>query len=507
MRKSFLRNIIALSLLVLFAGCAPPAKPGKAGIEPIENVYLFENHYESYLHWKKHDVEGRILVHFDGHIDLDWIPEPFLEEILTCKTAEDLEELTVHPYKMKSGFQGKISIWNFIYPAIRSGMVKDFYWIVPDGSFKNEQTLEHFRSSLAIKMHGVTPSEIGSLKHEEVRISGELFGVPFTIVEMDGIPPFDEPVLLDIDVDYFSTDSGIDQKVLFDPPLTPAVFLERLVQSKISTDLVTISYSSIGGYLPVRYHYFGDMIAEKLKNPESTRSEEDFKKAAEQDPIYLHKLLHDADALRGAGKAQEAILSYRQYINENPESPYVTYAKRRLATTLADFSQSEEAIRDLRALLSESPDEPDAHYYLGRLYKEQGKIKEAVLELKRAVELDNYNGIYAAELGANLLRLREEEQGLKWLRKALELKPCNANAHLSLASYYWSKQDLNRTSEELKKALFVRPWNPDAHYLLGGIYYKQQRLMDAVEEWQKALKIAPNHAGARRELQRLGWSR
>ena len=50
MRKSFLRNIFALSLLVLYVGFAPPVKPGKAGIEPIENVYLFENHYEAIEH-------------------------------------------------------------------------------------------------------------------------------------------------------------------------------------------------------------------------------------------------------------------------------------------------------------------------------------------------------------------------------------------------------------------------------------------------------------------------
>jgi tetratricopeptide (TPR) repeat protein len=507
MRKSFLWNTLALFLLVLYLGCAPSAKAGKAGTESIENVYLFENHYESYLHWKKHNVENRILVHFDGHIDMDWIPEPLLEEILSCKTVEDLERLAIHPYKMKSGFQGKISIWNFIYPAVRSGMVKDFYWVVPDGTLKRQHVLKHFRSTLAIKMHGVTPSEIESLKLEEKRISGKLFGVPFTVVEMDEIPQFDEPVLLDIDVDYFSTDSGIDQRVLLDPSLTPAAFLERLIRKEMSTDLVTISYSSVGGYLPVPYHYFGDMIAEKMKDPQSTRSEEDFKKAAKQDLIYQHKLLHDADALRGAGKAEEAILSYKQYINESPGSPYLPYAKRRLATTLADFGQPEDAIKELRNFLSESPDEPDARYYLGRLNKEGGNFKEAVQELRKAVELDNFNGIYAAELGASLLRLKEEEQALKWLEKALELKPCNANAHLALASHYWSKQDLNRTAEELKKALFIRPWNPDAHYFLGGIYYKQQKVMAAVEEWRKVLEIAPSHVGARRELHRLGWSR
>ncbi len=507
MRKSFLWNILVLSLPVLYMGCAPPAKIGKAGIEPVENVYLFENHYESYLKWKKHDVEEKILVHFDGHIDMDWIPEPFLEEILSCKTAQDLEKLVVHPYKMKSGFQGKISIWNFIYPAVRSGMINEFYWVVPDGSLERKHVLKHFRSTLAIKMHGVTPSEIESLELEENRISGELFGVPFTIVEMDNLPQFEKPVLLDIDIDFFSTDSGIDQKVLLDPSLTPDAFLERLSRKKISTDLVTISYSTVGGYLPVSYHYFGDVISEKMKDPSSKRNEEDFKKAAEQDPIFQHKLLHEADALRGAGKAEGAIMSYTQYINENPESPYLPYAKRRLATTMADFGQPEEAIRVLNDFLSESPDEPDAHYYLGRLYKERGNIEEAVRELRMAVQLDNFNGIYVAELGASLMRLGEKEQALKWLEKALELKPCNANAHLALASYYWSKQDLNRTAEELKKALFIRPWNPDAHYFLGGIYYKQQKVMDAIEQWRKVLEIAPDHVGARRELHRLGWSR
>lgn len=126
MLKSCISKSFTMLLLFLSVSCTYHENEGIAGVDPIDSVYIFENHYESYIIWKKHDVKDRILIHFDGHIDMDWIPESYMNDILSCKTADDLKNLIMHPYQMKPGFQGKISIWNFIYPAVRSGMIKDF---------------------------------------------------------------------------------------------------------------------------------------------------------------------------------------------------------------------------------------------------------------------------------------------------------------------------------------------------------------------------------------------
>ncbi|MEW5806962.1 MAG: tetratricopeptide repeat protein [Acidobacteriota bacterium] len=496
---------IALAIFFLFscAGGSLQEKGAIAGVEPIANIYLHENHSESLSIWKEHDLRNRILVHFDGHIDMDWIPEVFIKEIQSCRTADDIRRRIAHPYEMKSGYEGMISIWNFIYPAARLGIIREFYWVVPDGTFNRKNLLEDLRSLLAIKMHGVTPAELQVLTLHENRISGKVLGVPTTILELDYLPKIREPVLLDIDVDYFTTDSAIDQKVLLDPSLHPDEFIKRIAHKKILTDIVTISYSSVGGFLPVSCHHYGDIIQERLRNPASKKSKKEFEQEAVDDPILKDADLHQADAMRGAGQIDEAKRLYRKYISQHPEGSHRLYAKFRLATAFADVGPYEQAFRLLGELLSESPDIADARYYLARLYRESGNLREAIVELREAVKLDRFNGIYAAELGSCLLVSGYESEALEWLQKSLEFKPCNGNAHLTLAFHFARKGDMENAAEELKSALFVRPWDVDARFQLGTIYFHQKKLKEAREELEKVLRIAPAHAMARNLLSKL----
>ncbi len=496
--------IMLFILFCLLGSCTGRPAGRIAGIEPLDNVYLFENHSESYLVWKEHDVNGRILVHIDGHIDCDWIPEGHLKKILSCRTAEDVREYIVHPYRMNSGYGGSISIWNFIYPAACSGMVREFFWVVPGGTFDRKEPLQDLRSSLAIKMHGITPEEIGSLEMHDGLVTGRLLDIPITICELGSLPVLDETVLLDIDVDYLSTDSAIDQKVVLDPAFLPDAFIDQLSRKQIRSDIVTISSSSIGGFLPPAYHYFGDVIKERLSDPHSQKSEEAIKAIGLDDPVFQDADLHEADALRGAGKILEAISLYRKYLSEHTSSSFLPYAQRRLATALADSGQSELALNELKSYVARYPDDADARYYLARLYKEEGRLKEATDGFRAAIDLDPFNGIYATELGSCLLSLGEETKALAWLQKALELKPCNGNAHLNLAFYYYRKKDLDRAVEEFKGALLVRPWDSNARFMLGRIYFEQKKYMAAREEWQKVIERVPDHPGARRGLASLG---
>ncbi len=497
---------VLLFVLFFFLTACVDRPAGKiVGIEPLEHVYLFENHNESYLIWKEHEVKDRILVHIDGHIDCDWIPDVHLNKILSCRTAEEVQEYIVHPYRIHSGYGGSISIWNFIYPAARAGMVKEIYWIVPGGTFDRKDPLQDLRASLAIKMHGITLAEIESLEMHGGLVTGRLLDIPITICELGSLPMLDGTVLLDIDVDYLSTDSAIDQKVVLDPVSFPDAFIDELSRKRLKTDIVTISYSSVGGFLPPAYHYFGDIVKERLTHPHSGKSVEAIKAASLGDPIFQDTDLHEADALRGAGKLLEAISLYKKYLSENSSSSYLSYAQRRLATTLADLGQPELALHELESYVARHQNDADARYYLGRLYREEGNLREATDEFKAAVDLDPFNGIYATELGSCLLSLGGETEALTWLQKALELKPCNGNARLNLAFYYYKKKDLERSAEEFSNALLVRPWDVNARFMLGRVYYEQRKYMAARDEWQKVIERAPDHPGARKGLASLGF--
>ena len=47
----------------------------RVGRDPVPAVHLIENHSSALLLWRRAGVRNRILVHLDGHADLDWLPD------------------------------------------------------------------------------------------------------------------------------------------------------------------------------------------------------------------------------------------------------------------------------------------------------------------------------------------------------------------------------------------------------------------------------------------------
>ena len=89
---------------------------------------------------------------------------------------------------------------------------------------------------------------------------------------LEQLPRFSEAVLLDIDVDYLVVSRPTGPAPYFErqsagPWLWPTAFLERLRLAQLPTDLVTIAYSVNGGYTPLRYKYFGDLLQRAIRDP------------------------------------------------------------------------------------------------------------------------------------------------------------------------------------------------------------------------------------------------
>ena len=72
------------------------------------SVHLMENHDGAYYIWRDLGVKDRILVHIDAHHDMWW--------------AEDTKASLV-------------TIANFICPALKEGIVREVFWVVPDATW------------------------------------------------------------------------------------------------------------------------------------------------------------------------------------------------------------------------------------------------------------------------------------------------------------------------------------------------------------------------------------
>jgi len=99
------------------------------------------------------------------------------------------------------------------------------------------------------------------------------------------------------------------------------------------------------------------------------------------------------------------------------------------------------------------------HYLVSRLKLSEGKIDDAIHQLKITITYD------------------AKEPTL----------------HVELATLYIHKGRMEEAIEECKTALHYDPDYLSAHLLLGGVYSSLRKTPQAIESYQKALKIDPHH--------------
>jgi tetratricopeptide (TPR) repeat protein len=92
------------------------------------------------------------------------------------------------------------------------------------------------------------------------------------------------------------------------------------------------------------------------------------------------------------------------------------------------------------------------------------------------------------------------DEALRELRFALQLNPSNAKAYYNLGNYYNRRGQIDKAIEEYKKAISHRPDSASAHNSLG-IAYGRKGLFDmAIQEFEMALRLKPDYRAARLNL-------
>ena len=104
-------------------------------------------------------------------------------------------------------------------------------------------------------------------------------------------------------------------------------------------------------------------------------------------------------------------------------------------------------------------------------------------------------------LGASLLEQGKASEAIAELRKAVELDPKYAAAHLNLAYAYDGQGQIDEAMAEYQTVIALEPANLFAHNNLGVLYDKQGRYEEAIIEFERVLQIDPSNATARQNLE------
>ena len=232
------------------------------------------------------------------------------------------------------------------------------------------------------------------------------------------------------------------------------------------------------------------------------KSQKKFKKDF-RDNNLKEQIIYKAFKFHSEGNILEATKHYKFFISQGFTDAKVFSNFGVLLKGLGKLKQAELVTRKA---IDFDPNYFIAHSNLGGILKELGKLKEAELATRKAIKLDpNYADAYS-NLGIILKDLGKLKEAESAVLKAIELAPNYAIAHSNLG---WILHNLGKLEEaELAthKAIELDPNYPDAYSNLGIILKDLGKLKEAESAILKAIELNPDFAGAYFSLSTFNYS-
>jgi tetratricopeptide (TPR) repeat protein len=211
------------------------------------------------------------------------------------------------------------------------------------------------------------------------------------------------------------------------------------------------------------------------------------KEATTEDPQNLPFRLILAHSCLAAKQFQCVLDTYHEILNLNAES---AEADMLAGEALDEMQDHAGAIQQFRAAVKANPKEPNVHFGLGYLLWTQAQYAEAASELK--AELANVPDhvqalVYLADSNIKMNRFND---ALLLLRKAVQIKQDLEMAHLDLGIVYVDLHHQAEALHELKLAAKMNPEDVAVHWRLAQLYRSMNRKSEAEAEFEKTKKLS-----------------
>ena len=137
---------------------------------------------------------------------------------------------------------------------------------------------------------------------------------------------------------------------------------------------------------------------------------------------------------------------------------------------------------------------------LAEVFRQKGRISEALIPGQKAVELDPQDSEVHSNLGITLHHSGKLEEAEASYKKAIALKPDFAEVHGNLAVTLQELGKLQEAEASCRKAIALNPNNAEAHSNLGVTLKDLGRLEEAEASYAQAVVLKPDYAEAHGNL-------
>ncbi|QXX73427.1 Beta-barrel assembly-enhancing protease [Methylovirgula sp. HY1] len=271
-------------------------------------------------------------------------------------------------------------------------------------------------------------------------------------------------------------------------------------------DLAALIYLRLALYLDPNNNLatltLGDLY-ERLKQYEPAI--DIYQSVSDSDPLRLTADIETAQSLENLGKNDEATKLLTKIVADHPGNAEALTSLGNLQRVHKQYAEAVATYTKAIAL-SKKPDKADwpLYYFRGIAYERQKDWPPAEADFKHALQLYpdqplvlNYLGYSWVDKGIHL------DEALLMLRRAVELRPTDGYIVDSLG---WADYKLGRYDDavkELERAVNLKPSDPVINDHLGDAYWRVGRKLEAHFQWNHARDLKPDAADLPKILQKI----
>lgn len=193
----------------------------------------------------------------------------------------------------------------------------------------------------------------------------------------------------------------------------------------------------------------------------------------------------------------EAMTAYIKSLELKPDQPTVL---TRLGVLMLKTGQAEAAAARCRRALDLDPSLEEARVLERRIAASLRPIGALVADVETASKNDDDRAKGLDELAVCLRQDRRFDEAIELCRRAVEIKPDNADYHFNLALALEGRGLIQEALESYQVGLAIEPDRADAYIGVGGVLRSLNMQTGAIQAFEHAIKLDPKSAHAHYNL-------
>lgn len=165
-----------------------------------------------------------------------------------------------------------------------------------------------------------------------------------------------------------------------------------------------------------------------------------------------------------------------------------------LGNSYSDVGDTEQALLALKKAVEINPSLAESHTNLGNIYLKKGRVDDAIYEYQTALKIKSDDAKTNNNLGNAYFKRGWVNDAISQYTYSIKLDPEFTDAYKNLANAYCQQGIYSQAVIQLKQVIYLEPKDANCHSQLGDVYRQMGDCEQATVQYKKAIKIKRDFA-------------